>query len=274
MPENFTQPFPCQERNNFKEAVCIDAYRVYDSCADKNCLENLRVYFTESGQHVIDQATNARLHSVNVLNVNLDLSPVPFQKGFFSVDMSFFFEVNLEVFISQSTPPVRVCGVCPYQKKVVLYGSEGNVKIFTSESDSNVSSQTRNLPRAVCQVADPIGLSINVTDDLSLQSFELKSKIPDSIARRFGGEFVYRQTGRSVLATIGLFTIIQIERNVQMLIPSYDFCMPEKECVTSTDNPCELFSRIEFPTNEFFPPRVAEQDSSPCGCNKNQQTEF
>ena len=29
----------------FKEAVCIDASRVYDSCGDKDCLEDLRVYF-------------------------------------------------------------------------------------------------------------------------------------------------------------------------------------------------------------------------------------
>lgn len=55
----------------------------------------------------------------------------------------------------------------------------------------------------------------------------------------------------SVYATIGIFTIVQIERNVQMLIPAYDFCIPEKECVTTSDNPCEMFNRLEFPTNEF-----------------------
>ena len=30
----------------FKEAVCIDAYRVYDSCADKDCLQNLNIIFS------------------------------------------------------------------------------------------------------------------------------------------------------------------------------------------------------------------------------------
>ena len=33
-----------------KEAVCIDTNRVYDSCADKDCLEDLKVYFTNSAQ--------------------------------------------------------------------------------------------------------------------------------------------------------------------------------------------------------------------------------
>ena len=45
-----------------------------------------------------------------------------------------------------------------------------------------------------------------------------------------------------------------------MLIPAYDFCIPDKECVTTTDNPCELFRKIDFPTNEFFPPRMSDFD--------------
>ena len=28
-----------------KEAVCIDAMRIYDSCSDKDCLEDMRVLF-------------------------------------------------------------------------------------------------------------------------------------------------------------------------------------------------------------------------------------
>ena len=85
---------------SFREAVCIDAFRVYDSCADKDCLKDLRVYFTEAGQHVIDQACTVRIKSADVLTVYVDLEPVPFNKGFYSVDMTFFFEVNLDVFLS------------------------------------------------------------------------------------------------------------------------------------------------------------------------------
>ena len=63
--------------------------------------------------------------------------------------------------------------------------------------------------------------------------------------------------------TIGLFIIVQMVRNVQMLIPAYDFCVPEKECVASSDNPCELFRRIDFPTDQFFPPKATDL---PGGC--------
>ncbi len=32
------------------------------------------------------------------------------------------------------------------------------------------------------------------------------------------------------------------------------------ECVTTTDDPCELFQNIKFPVNEFFPPKLEEMD--------------
>lgn len=66
--------------------------------------------------------------------------------------------------------------------------------------------------------------------------------------------------------TIGLFTIVQITRNVQMMIPASDFCVPEKECVPTSDNPCDLFRRIDFPMGEFFPPKAGDLcDGGRCG---------
>ena len=33
-----------------KESVCIDTYRVIDSCRDKDCFENVKVYLTDFGE--------------------------------------------------------------------------------------------------------------------------------------------------------------------------------------------------------------------------------
>lgn len=259
---------------SFREAVCIDAFRVYDSCADKDCLQDLRVYFTEAGQHVIDQACTARIKDVEVLTVYVDIDPVPFNKGFYSVDMTFFFEVNLDVFLSPAACPVNVTGLSVYSKKVILFGSEGKVKVFNSgacydDIDLN-SSPVRNLPKATVQVAEPIGLSAKVCCD-NHDSCDIGCHIPECICKKFGGEFQLRNNSNAVFVTLGMFTIVQLERNVQMLVPSYDFCIPEKECVTTADNPCELFNRLEFPTDEFFPPRSTEANNdnsgnTGCGC--------
>ncbi len=250
--------------NCFKEAVCIDAMRVYDSCGDKSCLEDLRVYFTPDKHELIEQAANVRLRSVDVITVYLDLEPVPFNKGFYSVDMTFFFDVCLDLFCAPASGPVIVGGISIFNKKVVLYGSEGNVKMFNSDNsfdEIDASYCGRVLPKATVQVAEPIGLSARICD--APPCGECCCRIPECICRRYGGEFETCR-GRSVYVTLGLFTIVQIVRNVQMLIPAYDFCIPEKECTTTSDNPCEMFRRIEFPTDEFFPPKVGD-----CGCENN-----
>ena len=63
-----------------------------------------------------------------------------------------------------------------------------------------------------------------------------------------------------------------------LLIPAYDFCVPQKECIGATDdNPCDLFDRISFPVDEFFPPERGDFDDDfdsstgerrTCGCDK------
>ena len=133
----------------FKEAVCIDASRVYDSCGDKDCLEDLRVYFSPASQAVIDQAAQVRMRNVDVLVVYLGLEPVPFHKGFYSVDMTFFFEVTLDVFQTPAAPPVTISGLSVFSKNVVLYGSEGNVKVFSSDGslDELEQNSVQSLPK-------------------------------------------------------------------------------------------------------------------------------
>ena len=66
-----------------------------------------------------------------------------------------------------------------------------------------------------------------------------------------------------MLVTLGLFSIVQMERDVQMTVPAYDFCIPDRECDCNTDSPCETFSKIDFPVDEFFP-REKECSCDPC----------
>lgn len=264
MPDNEGIP---ASQDCFKEAVCIDAMRIYDSCSDKDCLEDLRVLFPAARQPMIDSATNVRIKDVSVITVYVDLQPIPFNKGFYSVDMTFFFEVTVELFGGPATCPVPVCGVSVFNKKVVLYGSEGSVKIFSSgqcQEEPEPGGEDRALPKATVQVAEPVALSAKLCDHPCRN--EPYCRIPECICQRYGGELSTAPQRSNVYVTIGLFTIVQIVRSVQMLIPAYDFCVPEKECVTTSDNPCELFRRIDFPTNEFFPPRATDLPDCGCGC--------
>ncbi len=247
------------ETGCFKEAVCIDAMRIYDSCSDKDCIEDTRVLFTKCVQELVDNASNVRIKDAKVITVFVDLQPIPFNRGFYSVDMTFFFDIGLELFTNPLVPPVSINGVSVFSKKVILYGSDGNVRVFSS--DENEDEQGANsMPKAVVQVAQPIALSAKLCDGRYNRNCDVFCAIPERICEQFGGEFEFEAREKSVFATIGMFTIVQIVRNAQMIIPAYDFCVPAKECITNSDNPCEIFEQIEFPVDEFFPPSAVDCD--------------
>ena len=260
-------------RDGFKEAVCIDAQRVYDSCSAKDCLEDLQVCFTQAKRSIIERCVNVRLRSVDVLTVYLNMEPVPFNKGFYSIDMTFVFDVCVDVYTAPASCPIVADGIALFTKKAILYGSDGNVKMFTSTGNdcpqATDASNGRALPKAACQVAEPVGLAARVCDTRPGSSPDYQ--IPDDICERFGGDFDM-ECSRSIFVTIGLFSIVQIVRNVQMLIPAYDFCIPAKECTPASDNPCELFRRIDFPTDSFFPPKEENSGNGGCNCSGDPST--
>ncbi len=262
--------------SKIKEAVCIDTNRVYDSCADKDCLEDLRVYFTDSAQCVIDRATNVRCRGAEVLNAFIEVERVPFNRGFYSVDITYFFKVCLDVFCGHTNPPTMIEGLATFSKKCILYGSEGNVKVFSSEfSCGDIDNQldmVNTNPRAKVQTVDPICLDAKlcrVQDCCHHDNCCKPSRLPRCVCRCFDGDFesYERDPEKAVTVTLGIFTIVQLERDVQMLIPAYDFCIPKKECSCETDDPCDAFRKIQFPIDEFFPPKEGcLKDSYPMGC--------
>ena len=247
------------QNSGCKEAVCVDAGRVYDSCSDKDCLEDLRVFFTERDQMVIDHAVSIRAKKAEVLSTYIDVEALPFNHGYYSCDLTFFFKVTVEVYAGHGSGCCLIDGVAVFQKKVILFGSEGNVKVFTSEfcpdHRDRQEMPTRNMPRCTVQVAEPVVLSARLVEkcNCGCRCDCCASSIPVSVCECFGGCFVDNDTEKVVLVTLGIFTIVQLIRNVQMLIPIYDFCMPTKECCPNTENPCDMFKKMCFPVDVFFP---------------------
>ncbi len=261
--------------DSFKEAVCIDAGRIYDSCCDRDCLEDLRCYFSPEAQSIVEDATSVRVRSAEVAKVYIDVEPVNFNRGYYSCDLTFFFVLEFDLFTTPHSKPCTVKGVATFNKKVILYGSEGNVKVFSNkvtieDEIDHPSAPTTNMPKCVVQCVDPIPLSARIGE--VRDCFDCCCPVPKCVCNLIGGN-IATNTGSgtpTIYVTIGLFSIVQLIRNVQMLIPVYDFCMPEKRCDDSTDHPCDIFKRIKFPTDDFFPPRDSNCDNSPgCGCGSH-----
>lgn len=260
---------PCADRPRkdcFKEAVCINAGRVYDACRDRECLEDIQVFFVERDQDIINNALGVRLRSAEVLNVVIDTEPVPFNRGYYSVDLTIYFCVRLDVTVSPISPSCEVRGLCIYNKKAILYGSEGNVKVFSSDAvygdDDEQNMPAANLPRATVQIAEPIGLGAKLVP-VCEGHCSCCCCVPNRVARMFAGSFDHRMAEKAVKVTLGVFMIIQLERQVQMLVPVYDFCMPDKICAdAANESPCDLFKKISFPADEFFPPKAGNLSCS------------
>lgn len=265
-----------EEQDSQFEPVCLDVDRIYDSCGAKDCLRDLPVFFSAEDQALVETAASVRVTRVNVITSTVSVDPVPFHRGYYSVDVTFYFSVCCEVYTGAGALPATVNGLATFAKRVVLYGSDGNVKTFTSDSEITVdpsefdccTGYSSTLPLASVHISCPMPLA----SELSAVSGPVNLPVvSEPVLELFGGSLA-APTAVQVLVTIGIFTIVQLSRRVQLMLPSYDFCLPRKECDARTDDPCEAFSKIEFPTDSFFPPNTDSSDSSGsvgsfnCGC--------
>jgi hypothetical protein len=247
------------------EAVCIDTKRIYDSCVSKDCLEDLRVTFYAPAQMLVDNAVTVKCRDCTIEAVSIDVDEVPFDNGFYSVDVTYYFKLTFDCYSAPCTVPMVATGYTSFNKKCILYGSSGNVKVFVS----NVSAEALDCPEAPqytnpsakVQAVDPVILSMDVVCSCDCRVPCLTS-MPKSITSTLDNSTLPERPAKAVLVTLGLFSIIQMERDVQMTIPAYDYCIPERECNCNTANPCETFAGIDFPVDEFFP--RDKEDCCPC----------
>lgn len=262
--------------------VCIDTRRVLDSCRDRDCFEDTRVYLTARGEEILATSTNVRTREANILFANIIVEEVPFNCGFFRIIIRYYVEVEFEACICVGRSQTFK-GLAILEKEVVLYGGEGRALTFVSTPTTNYcdvynnhNNATTNDPIAVVETVEPVVLGTRVSDcncPCPCGGTEY-SELPDGIRDCLGEELVATTTGPRILVSFGLFSVIRIERNAQLLIQATDYSVPDKECTdaTNNDNPCALFRTIAFPTNQFrtttcLPPTTNLKNNG-CGCGR------
>lgn len=241
--------FSRDERNAQRDLTSINAKKIYDSCASKDYLENLRCFFLESQQSIVDQATNVKVKNVNVISTEVDIESVQFREGLFSISQTFFFKVECEVISSDSSNFID--SLCIFSKTMNLFGGQSNVKTFYS-GEFSINDSEETLPSVVVQVSKPIILSSSLNDVTYSNEVEKIPNIPDVIKNYFGGNFSHTNVSKYLSLSLGLFSITHLERDIQLLIPICDLGNPTKMCNSGT-NAREVFNQIRFPTNDFFP---------------------
>jgi len=257
MPDK-AAPAASEETRAVTDMVNVDIPQIYDSCRDKDCVDDLRIYPTASSQQSIENALSVRPHGAELLYVDVRVAPISFNRGHYTVDCTYFYRMTGETFPAAQT----VTGLAIFDKRVILFGSLGSVKSFYS-NNSSPAIVTDELPTAVVNAVDPIALTMRLADADSAQPGESENRtIPAYIAAAFDEPLVLSDSVRRWYTTVGQFSIVRLMRDSQLTIPAYDYSMPGKSCPGShDDDPCALFGRIDFPVSEFFPPDVV--DDSP-----------
>ena len=277
MPDK-VMPGPVQDSSCIREAVCIHTKKIYDSCKDKDCIEDLRVYLTQCSQAVADRAISVRAGKAELLYVSTEVEPVSFNRGFYTVDVRYYYRITADAFVGAARP-VEICGLAVFDKRVILFGSEGSAKVFTSDMVLDGADErailSSNLPTAVVEAVDPLVLNMKLVDLCECRcgcECEM-AEIPPCICACFGSDLCFSGDAKRVFVTLGQFSMVRLERDSQLLIPVYDYCLPEKECTCGgcDDDPCEIFRHVKFPVDEFFPPNslsygCGEPAPNPSGC--------
>lgn len=248
-----------------RDTAYIDTDRILDSCRDKDCYEDVPVYLLDGACDVLEHGANIRVKDAKVAAASITVDPVPFNRGFYQVNMRLFIHLKCEV-CTQMGRSQEIDGICFVDKKVILYGSEGNVNIFKSRpgaddfcSRQNIDVAKTNLPTAVLEVVDPVvlGTKIKNVDCCTLLEF------PNEISGIGGDKLLSGRNSRMLTVSLGIFSVVRIERPAQYLVNGTEYTVPEKECISpSTDDPCSMFEHMSFPVGQFYPPSLSELRSS------------
>ena len=265
-------PIINNSERKLNETVCVDTKRIFDSCVSKDCLEGLRVTFFDNNQDLIDSAVNVKTRNASVEAVSVDVDEVPFNRGYYSVDITCYFKIGFDTYSALCTTPQVAEGYTSFNKKCILYGSEGRVKIFASSSETDnlecAEAPQYTSPNAKVQLVDPIVLDTDILASTTPDIPALITSFPQSILDEVTDPNPVTDGEDAVLVSLGLFSIVQMERDCQMLMPAYDYCIPERECQCNTQDACTTFQGIDFPVEEFFP---SEKDDSNNGCCNNER---
>ena len=265
--------------------VCIDTNKVFDTCRDRDCFEDARVYLTSDGEDIVASASSVRTKSAKILCAFVGLDEVPFNCGFYQVKIKYYVGLELEACLGLGRSQCFK-GLSTLEKDVILYGGEGNITSFSSGQNTgfcgccNVGSITTNAPTAIVDTVEPIVLNTRIGDcncNCCCECYD----VPDVVNNVFGDEIVVNSNGPRLLASFGIFSVIRLVRPSQLLVQGVDYSVPDKECnaTNSNEDPCEMFRGMAFPiarfqarcTNGNQTLCTDESDhGGGCGCSRNR----
>ena len=259
MSEQCMDTLRCNPQDR-RQAMSIHTRKITDACRDKDCIEDLRVYLTTGSQALLDTCANARVRCGELLYTYIDVEPVAFDRNHYCIDVTFYYRILADAVVGANRP-ATLYGLAVFTKRAVLCGEDSSAHIYRSDTRigerDGVTRIQANRPTAVVEVLDPMVLASKVRDVCDCPCADSTTvSIPAFIRSQFDEELVLSGDKRRLFVTLGQFSIIRLERDAQLIVPVLDYSIPAKDCSDTTgctEDPCEMFSRIPFPTAQFTP---------------------
>ena len=254
--------FLCSSRSS-GDTVSVETNRILDSCRDRDCYENVRVYLSDYGNELLERTGAVRAKSAKLMWTNIGIDPIQFNRGFYGVTIRFYVKVTFEACISCGRGQ-ELEGIAVLEKKVILYGGECNVNVFRSTGEGNGFCDcpdpcygTQNTPTAVVEVVEPVLLGSKIVEKLSECNCCCcccQGDIPERMLTAFDAPPCFEDEGcqRFLTVSLGIFSMVRIVRPAQLLVQATEYAIPEKECVSvEEDDPCHVVRTMPFPGDEF-----------------------
>ena len=282
--------FPCPSvGGSGRESICIDTNRVLDSCRDRDCFENVRVYLSNFGNEILERTGAIRAKSAKIVWSYIGLEPIPFNRGFYAITVRFYVKIVFEACIGGGHSQ-ELEGIAVLEKRVILYGGESNVTVFKSNGHCNddfcvcpsPECGEQNAPVGVVEVVSPVILGTKIVERASECNCcccccegDLPDRVLSSLEAPLCFDDVNYPAGngrRYLTVSLGIFSVVRIVRSAQYTIQAVECCIPEKECApVDEDDPCRVFRNMPFPTAEFCPQgsaplHVLTDKAGRCGC--------
>ena len=137
------------------QAMSIHTRKITDSCRDKDCIEDLRVYLTAGSQNILNTAAGAKVRCAELLFAGIEVEPVAFDHNHYCIEVTFYYRILADATVGTCRPAV-LTGVAVFSKKAVLCGEDSRAHIFRSGlSAGQCNSHTlryTNRPTAVVEI--------------------------------------------------------------------------------------------------------------------------
>jgi len=232
----------------------IIAHKIYDSCRQQDCLTAHEigparaaedVYIDgekiEEGEIIVPpkDAVSVTIDDLVIKKIIIvDKKPSPFKKGFWDISVRYEFEYVLTFRKSDGDTILCVKAKSTHNKRVTLFGSTGDELVTGTDLLKHVGE-------GLVFKAEPF---IWVEGKAVALAAEIRHEHHRHEHHR----------SRDVEVTIGLFTIIELFRIVNLRVESRGFNIPRECDKIDPTNPCEFFDALDFPMDIFAPPQRHE----------------